>query len=78
MSNSISNTISEVASKADRMSIFMPKRFVSKTNTDLATLQLGMSLVDEFEVLLHFEFHSIHFIVENATVVNTIVRPRNI
>lgn len=77
MSNHL-DTIREVASKADRMSIFMPKRFVSKTDTDITTLQLAMSLVDDFEVLLHFEFHSINFIVENATVVNTIVRPRNI
>ena len=72
------DTIIEVAANADRMSIFMPKRFVSKVNTDLATLKLGMSLVDDFEVLLHFEFHSVNFIVENATVVNTIVRPRNV
>jgi len=69
MSNSISNVIA-VAYNSKRITVIVPSKRFCQANITIKELQTILQLVEEVQVLLQFEHHSIDFHLSANTIVS--------
>jgi hypothetical protein len=67
MSNSISNVVA-VAYSSKRITVIVPSKRFCQANITIKELQTILQLVEEVQVLLQFEHHSIDFHLSANTV----------
>jgi hypothetical protein len=69
MSNSISNVVA-VAYNSKRITVLVPSKGFCQANITIKELQTILQLVEEVQVLLQFEHHSIDFYLSANTIVS--------
>ncbi len=69
MSNSISNVVA-VAYNSKRITVTVPSKNFCQGDVTIKELQTILQLVEEVQVLLQFEHHSIDFYLNANTIVS--------
>ncbi len=69
MSNSISNVVA-VAYNSKRITVIVPSKRFCQANITIKELQTILQLVEEVQVLIQFEHHSIDFHLSANTIVS--------
>ena len=69
MSNSISNVVA-VAYNSKRITVTVPSKNFCQADITIKELQTILQLVEEVQVLLQFDYHSIDFHLSANTIVS--------